>query len=66
MQVVVVVKADEFKDLESTMQSNKTVHDRGEREWSGWRSVSGVICEKRIAARVKESLQRNSETCYDV
>lgn len=37
-------------------------HKRGEKRvltrWSGWREVLGVICGRRIAARVKKKLTR--------
>lgn len=57
MQGVEVVKVDEFKYLGSTVQSNgecgKEVKKRVQAGWSGWRRVSGVICDRRVAARVK-------------
>ena len=35
--------------------------------WSGWRKVAGVICDRRVAARVNgESIKDGSETSYVV
>lgn len=49
-----VVKVDEFKYLGSTTQSNgqytKEVKERAEAGGNRWRRVSGMICDKRIAA----------------
>uniref|UniRef100_A0A3B4CLA2 ribonuclease H n=1 Tax=Pygocentrus nattereri TaxID=42514 RepID=A0A3B4CLA2_PYGNA len=57
MQGVEVVKVDDFKYLGSTIQSNgqcrKEVKKRVQAGWSGWRRVSGLMCDRRIAARVK-------------
>lgn len=52
-----IVKADEFKYLESTTQSNAR-HIRGmkKRVWSGWKQVPGVICDRKTATRVKEKV----------
>ena len=52
-----VPRVKEFKYLGSTVQKR----DSGEREvkkrvqagWNGWRKVSGVICDRRLPARVK-------------
>ncbi len=52
-----VMKVDEFKYLGSVVQSNgecgREVKKRVQAGWSGWRRVSGVICDRRIPARVK-------------
>ena len=48
---------DGFKYLGLTVQSNgecgREVKKRVQAGWSGWRRVSGVICDRRVSARVK-------------
>ncbi|KAI2660071.1 hypothetical protein H4Q32_022673 [Labeo rohita] len=46
-----VFKVDEFKYLGSVVQSNGECGR--EAGWSGWRRVPGVICDRRVPARVK-------------
>lgn len=57
MQEGEVVEVDQFKYLRSAVKSNgqctREVKNRVQAAWSGWRQVSGVICDRRIAARVK-------------
>ena len=57
-----VAKVDEFKYLGSTVQSNggceKEVKRRVQAGWSGWRKVSGVICDRRVPAKVKGKVFR--------
>ena len=57
LQGVEVGKVDGFKYLGSTVQSNgecgREVKKRVQAGWSGWRRVAGVICDRRVAARVK-------------
>ena len=57
LQGVEVVKVDGFKYLGSTVQSNgecgREVKKRVQAGWSGWRRVAGVICDRRVSARVK-------------
>ncbi|MCJ8736400.1 hypothetical protein PDJAM_G00257490 [Pangasius djambal] len=52
-----VKKVQEFKYLGSTVQSNgecgKEVKERVQAGWNGWRKVSGVLCDRRISARIK-------------
>ena len=47
----------EFKYFESTVQESgsceREVKKRVQAGWNGWRRVSGVICDKRLPARVK-------------
>ena len=47
----------EFKDLGSTVLSNwecaEEVKKLVQVGWSGWRRVSGVICDRRVAAGMK-------------
>ena len=47
----------EFKYLGSTVQESggceREVKKRVQAGWNGWRRVSGVICDKRLPARVK-------------
>ncbi|KAK3511140.1 hypothetical protein QTP70_032093 [Hemibagrus guttatus] len=57
-----VKKAQEFKYLGSTVQSNgecgKEVKKRVQAGWNGWRKVSGVLCERKISARIKGKVYR--------
>ena len=57
VQEVEVEKVQEFKYFGSTEQSNgecgKEVKKRVQAGRSGWRNVSGVICDTRVAAKVK-------------
>ena len=50
-------KVKEFKYLGSTVQESgsceKEVKKRVQAEWNVWRKVSGVICDRRLSARVK-------------
>ncbi|KAK3562946.1 hypothetical protein QTP86_011695 [Hemibagrus guttatus] len=57
-----VKKVQEFKYLGSTVQSNgecgKEVKKRVQAGWNGWRKVSGVLCERKISARIKGKVYR--------
>ena len=50
-------KVKEFKYFGTTMESNgehsREVKKRIQAEWSSWRRVSGVICNRRVPAKVK-------------
>ena len=50
-------RVKEFKYLESTVQESGSCESKIKRRlqagWNGWRKVSGVICDKRLPARVK-------------
>ena len=52
-----VLRVKEFKYLGSTVQESggceRVVKRRVQAGWNGWRRVSGVICDKRLSARVK-------------
>ncbi|MCJ8742949.1 hypothetical protein PDJAM_G00088090 [Pangasius djambal] len=52
-----VKKVQEFKYLGSTVQSNgecgKEVKRRVQAGWNGWRKVSGVLCDRKLSARIK-------------
>ncbi|KAK3551366.1 hypothetical protein QTP70_016655, partial [Hemibagrus guttatus] len=52
-----VKKVQEFKYLGSTVQSNgecgKEVKKRVQAGWNGWRKVTGVLCDRKISARIK-------------
>ena len=52
-----VAKVEDFKYLGSTVQSNgecgREVKKRVQAGWNGWRRMSGVICDRRVPARVK-------------
>ena len=57
MQGEEVVNVEDFKYLGSTVQSNgecgREVKKRVQAGWNGWRRMSGVICDRRVRARVK-------------
>ncbi|KAK3560402.1 hypothetical protein QTP86_008477 [Hemibagrus guttatus] len=57
-----VKKVQEFKYLGSTVQSNgecgKEVKKRVQAGWNGWRKVSGVLCDRKISARIKGKVYR--------
>ena len=57
MEDTKVPRVKEFKYLGLTVQesgdSQREVKKRVQAGWNGWRRVSGVICEKRLPARVK-------------
>ena len=57
MEDTKVPRVKEFKYLGSTVQesggSEREVKKRVQAGWNGWRRVSGVICHKRLPARVK-------------
>ncbi|KAK3564791.1 hypothetical protein QTP86_027819, partial [Hemibagrus guttatus] len=57
-----VKKEQEFKYLGSTVQSNgecgKEVKKRVQAGWNGWRKVSGVLCDRKISARIKGKVYR--------
>ncbi|KAK3517926.1 hypothetical protein QTP70_027537, partial [Hemibagrus guttatus] len=57
-----VKKVQEFMYLGSTVQSNgecgKEVKKRVQAGWNGWRKVSGVLCERKISARIKGKVYR--------
>ncbi|KAK3542975.1 hypothetical protein QTP70_008094, partial [Hemibagrus guttatus] len=56
------VNEREFKYLESTVQSNgecgKEVKKQVQAGWNGWRKVSGVLCDRKISARIKGKVYR--------
>ncbi|KAK3512658.1 hypothetical protein QTP70_020884 [Hemibagrus guttatus] len=57
-----VKKVQEFKYLGSTVQSNgecgKEVKKRVQAGRNGWRKVSGVLCDRKISARIKGKVYR--------
>ncbi|KAK3542334.1 hypothetical protein QTP86_025769, partial [Hemibagrus guttatus] len=57
-----VKKVQEFKYLRSTIQSNgecgKEVKKRVQAGWNGWRKAWGVLCERKISARIKGKVYR--------
>ncbi|KAK3569634.1 hypothetical protein QTP86_002579 [Hemibagrus guttatus] len=52
-----VKKVQEFKYLGSTVQSNgecgKEIKKQVQAGWNGWRKVPGVLCYRKISARIK-------------
>ena len=57
MEDTKVPRVKEFKYLGSTVQESgsceREVKKRVQAEWNGWRKVPGVICDRRLPARVK-------------
>ena len=57
MQGAELPKVNEFIYLGSTVQSNgqcdREMKRRIQAGWNGWRKVTGVLCDKRIPAKVK-------------
>ena len=57
MEDTKVPRVKEFKYLGSTVQESggceKEIKRRMQAEWNEWRKVSGVICDRRLPARVK-------------
>ena len=57
MEDTKVPRVKEFKYLGSTVQESgsceREVNKRVQAGWNGWRRVSGVICDRRLPARVK-------------
>ena len=57
MEDAKVPRVKEFKYLGSTVQESggceRKVKKRVQAGWNGWRRVSGVICDRRLLARVK-------------
>ena len=57
MEDTKVTRVKKFKYLGSTVQESggceREVKKRVQAGWNGWRKVSGVICDKRLPARVK-------------
>ena len=62
MQGEEVAKVEDFKYLGSTVQSNgecgREVKKRVQAGRNGWRRMSGVICDRRVPARVKGKVYR--------
>ena len=60
MENIKVLRVKEFKYLGSTVQESgdcqREVKKRVQAGWNGWRKVSGVICDKRLPARVKRKV----------
>ena len=57
MDYTKVPRVKEFKYLGSTVQESGSCEREGKKRvqagWNGWRKVSGVICDRRLPARVK-------------
>ena len=57
MQGEEVAKVEDFNYLGSTVQSNgecgSEVKKRVQAGWNGWRRMPGVVCNRRVPARVK-------------
>ncbi|KAK3531893.1 hypothetical protein QTP70_034402 [Hemibagrus guttatus] len=57
-----VKKVQEFKYLGSTVQSNgecgKEVKKRVQAGWNGWGKVTGVLCDRKMSARIKEKVYK--------
>ena len=62
MQGEEVAKVEDFKYQGATVQSNgecgREVKKRVQAGWNGWIRMSGVICDRRVPARVKGKVYR--------
>ncbi|XP_065675782.1 uncharacterized protein LOC136091989 [Hydra vulgaris] len=62
LQGVDLLKVDKFTYLGSRVQSDggikREVKKRVQAGWCGWRKVSGVICDRRVSARMKDKIYR--------
>ena len=62
MQGEEVGKVEDFKYLGSIVQSNvecgKEVKKRVQAGWNGWRRMSGMICDRRVPARVNGTMYK--------
>ena len=65
---VEMARVDEFKYLGSTVQSNgecgREVKKRLQAGWSGWRKVTGVICDSRVSAKIKGKVYKTVVVWY--
>ena len=61
-----VPRVKQFKYLRSTVQERgsceREVKSKVQAGWNGWRKVSRIICNKRLPARIKKSVQFSGET----
>ena len=57
MEDAKVPRVKEFKYLRSTVKKSggceREVKKRVQARWNGWKRVSGVICDRRLPAKVK-------------
>ena len=57
MKETKVPRVKEFKYLRSTVQESgsceREVKKKVQAGWNGWRKISGVICDRRLSARLK-------------
>ena len=56
MEDIKVPRVKEFKYLGSTVQESGSCEREIKTGWNGWRKVSGVICDRRLLARVKKKV----------
>ena len=58
--VKIVPRVKEFKYSGSTVQESgdceREVKKRVQAGWNGWRRVSGIICDRKLSARVKDKV----------
>ena len=53
-------KVDDFKYLGFTVQGNREVKKRVQAAWNSWRSMTGILCDKKIPARVKGKVYKTA------
>ena len=55
-------KAKNFKYLGSTVSSNGRCEEevrRIQKDWMSWKKVSGVLCDRKLSARVKGKMYKS-------
>ncbi|XP_063875044.1 uncharacterized protein LOC135108200 [Scylla paramamosain] len=62
LQDVQMTKADEFRYLGSTVQSNgdcgREVKKKVQAGWNGWRKTAAVTCDRKVSARTKGKIYK--------
>ena len=57
MQGILLPRAEEFKYLGATVQEDggcgSEVKRRVQAGWTGWRKMSGILCDRKVSARLK-------------
>ncbi|KAK3538381.1 hypothetical protein QTP86_001546 [Hemibagrus guttatus] len=57
-ELVLNVSERQILRVQSNGECGKEVKKRVQAGWNGWRKVSGVLCDRKISARIKEKVYR--------